>query len=136
MVLEVGKKDFLKKVITEKDIIDCADITGDYNPIHLEEDAAAEAGFKGKIAHGVLAIGLISAVLGTKMPGSGTILLEQNIKYKMPVYIGDTITALCEISEVINEAKQIYRVDTKCLNQRDEIVMDGYAVIKYSEPNK
>lgn len=135
MELKVGKKDSITKNITEKDIIDCADVTGDYNPIHVDEEAALEAGFKGRIAHGVLSIGLISAVLGVKMPGYGTILLEQNIKYRMPVYIGDTITAECEITEAINEAKHIYRVNTRCLNQKKETVMDGYAVIKYSEPN-
>lgn len=136
MELKVGKKDSITKNITEKDIIDCADVTGDYNPIHVDEEAALEAGFKGRIAHGVLSIGLISAVLGVKMPGYGTILLEQNIKYRMPVYIGDTITAECEITEAINEVKHIYRVNTRCLNQKKETVMDGYAVIKYSEPNK
>ena len=134
MVLEIGKTGTLEKIITEKDILDCAGVTGDYNPIHTDKEAAVKAGFKGQIAHGVLSIGLISAVLGTKMPGPGTILLEQNIKYKRPVYIGDHITAECKVSKVINETKQIYHIETRCYNQNEENVMEGYAVIKYSSP--
>ena len=131
MALKLGEKAQILKTVTEEDVFKCAEMTGDFNPIHMDEMVAKSAGFSGRIAHGVLSIGMISAVLGTKMPGQGTILLEQNFVYKMPVFMGDTVKAVCEVSEIINEVKGIYRIDTKCFNQDEKLLLDGYAVVKY-----
>ena len=127
----IGAKAEVVKCITEEEINECAKHTGDYNPIHINEEAAKRSIFGKRVAHGVLAIGLISAILGTKMPGDGTILLAQNVKYTLPIFIGDTIRAVCEVIELINEEKGIYRVSTRCYNQNGDIVLDGDAVIKY-----
>ena len=72
---------------------------------------------------------LISTVLGMKLPGQGTVYLEQNLKFKKPVYIGDTVTAKAIITEIINEKRGIYKLDTIIVNQKDEVVTDGYAIV-------
>ncbi len=133
MALKIGEVAEMSKTVTEKDILDYADMTGDYNPIHIDEEAAKKTIFGGRIAHGVYALGLVSAVLGTKMPGYGTIFLGQNVNYRLPIRIGDTIRAICEVSEIINEKKGIYRINTVCVNQNEEVVLDGDAVVKYTE---
>ena len=133
MALKIGEVAEMSKTVTEKDILDYADMTGDYNPIHVDEEAAKKTIFGGRIAHGVYALGLVSAVLGTKMPGYGTIFLGQNVNYRLPIRIGDTIRAICEVSEIINEKKGIYRINTVCVNQNEEVVLDGDAVVKYTE---
>ena len=127
----VGQSASMSKVITEEDIESYAKVSGDYNPIHMDEAAAEKSPFGGRIAHGMLSAGLISAVLGTKMPGEGTVYLGQNLKFLLPVRIGDEITATCEVIEVKNEEKGIYRLKTVCTNQNGEMVIDGEAVIKY-----
>ena len=86
--------------------------------------------FSKQIVHGILVGSLLSNVIGMKLPGPGTIYMEQNLKFLKPVYIGDTITACAEISEIINETKNILRMSTKCINQNNELVVDGYAVVK------
>ncbi len=133
MALKIGEVAEMSKTVTEKDILDYADMTGDYNPIHIDEEAAKKTIFGGRIAHGVYALGLVSAVLGTKMPGYGTIFLGQKVNYRLPIRIGDTIKAICEVSEIINEKKGIYRINTVCVNQNEEVVLDGDAVVKYTE---
>ncbi len=133
MALAIGEKAQIEKKITEEDLLEYARMTGDYNPIHVDEEEAKKTVFGGRIAHGVLPLGMISAVLGTKMPGYGTIFLGQTVNYKLPVRIGDTVRAICEVSEILNEAKGIYRIRTYCLNQNDETVLDGDAVVKYTE---
>ena len=101
--LKVGMKAEISKTITETDVILYAGITLDTNPAHLNEVHAQQTMFKHRIAHGMLTAGLISAVLGTKLPGEGTIYMGQELKFLAPVYFGDTITATAEIIELIPE---------------------------------
>lgn len=129
--LYVGQSASMSKIFTEEDISDFAKVSGDYNPIHMDSEAAAKSRFGERIVHGMLSAGLISAVIGTKMPGDGAIYLEQTVKFLLPVYIGDEITANVEVAEIKNEEKGIYRLKTTCVNQKDEIVIDGEAVVKY-----
>ncbi len=98
MTLEIGQKAQLAKTITEADILLFAAVSMDTNPVHLDAEAAAASPFKERIAHGMLSAGLISAVLGTRLPGPGTIYLGQTLRFRAPVKIGDTVTAEAEIT--------------------------------------
>ena len=91
--IKVGQKASISRKITEKDILDFANIVGDFNPIHVDEKFAKKSIFKGNIAHGMLTASLISAVLGNKLPGPGYIYLKQELKFLKPVFPDDTITA-------------------------------------------
>lgn len=126
--LNVGDFEIFQKTISESDVYLYAGITGDFNPAHLNDQAAKETIFKGRIAHGLLTAGLISAVLGTKSPGPGTIYLDQSLSFKKPVYFGDTITAKVTITEKIND-KNIIFCETICLNQKDQVVLTGVAKV-------
>jgi 3-hydroxybutyryl-CoA dehydratase len=124
----VGEKAQLSKTITEADIETIADVTGDKNPIHLDEDFAQRTRFKGRIAHGILGMGLISAVLGTKLPGPGAIYLSQTIDFLAPIGIGDKITAEAEVIKWQPE-KKIITLTTRCFKAEDHVVMEGNAVL-------
>lgn len=126
----IGTKDSVTKTISETDVYLFAGISGDFNPVHVNRVEAKKSVFSKQIVHGILVGGLLSNVIGMKLPGPGTIYMEQNLKFLKPVYIGDTITACAEISEIINETKNILRMSTKCINQNNELVVDGYAVVK------
>jgi len=126
--LNIGDFEIFQKTISESDVYLYAGITGDFNPAHLNDQAAKETIFKGRIAHGLLTAGLISAVLGTKLPGPGTIYLDQSLSFKKPVYFGDTITAKVTITEKIND-KNIVFCETICLNQKDQVVLTGIAKV-------
>ncbi|MBN2283020.1 MAG: MaoC family dehydratase [Deltaproteobacteria bacterium] len=116
------------KTIAESDIYLYAGITGDLNPAHVNEQYAGTTFFKTRIAHGMLAAGLISAVLGTKLPGPGTIYLQQQLKFTAPVRIGDTITARAEVVE-INKEKNRVRLNTTVTNQTGTTVITGEALV-------
>ena len=103
-------------------------MTGDKNPVHLDDAYARTTRFGGRIAHGMLTAGLISAVLGTKLPGPGAIYLNQTLKFTAPVRIGDTITATAEVT-AYREDKRIVTLKTDCTNQRGELVLTGEAVL-------
>lgn len=133
MQLQVGDKASVSKTISETDIYTYAGITGDFNSMHVNAAASQKGMFGERIAHGMLAAGLISAVLGTKLPGDGAVYLSQNLSFLAPVKINDTITATCEVKEIINKKKGIFRLVTICTNQRNECVIDGEAVIKYMQ---
>lgn len=126
----IGTKDSVTKTISETDVYLFAGISGDFNPVHVNRVEAKKSVFSKQIVHGILVGSLLSNVIGMKLPGLGTIYMEQNLKFLKPVYIGDTITACAEISEIINETKNILRMSTKCINQNNELVVDGYAVVK------
>ncbi|WP_027204150.1 MaoC family dehydratase [Butyrivibrio fibrisolvens] len=128
--LKIGQVGTLTKTISESDVNTFANISGDYNPIHIDEDIAKKSIFGHRIVHGFLAGSLISAVIGTEMPGEGTIYLEQDMMFKKPIYIGDTCTAKVVIYEIINKEKGIYRLSTEVINQNEEIVIEGFAVVK------
>lgn len=131
--LEVGQSARFSKTISESDVYLYAGITGDFNPAHINEVYAEKTAFKSRIAHGMLTAGLISKVLGTDLPGPGTIYLQQSLSFKAPVAIGDTITATVEVIEIDTEKKRV-RLKTACTNQHGALVLDGEAVI--SPPRK
>ena len=126
--LKIGMKESISKTITETDIILYSGISLDCNPVHLNKEYAEASRFKKRIAHGMLTAGLISAVLGTKLPGEGTIYLEQNLKFKQPVYLGDTITATCELIDIIKEKRKVI-LSTICINQDEKIILTGEAKV-------
>ncbi len=126
--IEVGQKASFTKTITETDVILFAGSTGDMNPFHIDEEFAKQTRFGTRIVHGMLVTGLISAVMGMKLPGPGTIYLRQELDFRHPVYIGDTITAVAEVLHV-REDKPIVTLSTNCYNQNDELVVAGKAVV-------
>ncbi len=127
-MLQIGNSASLTKTFTDEDVRKFAEISGDNNPVHLDDDYAAQTQFKKRIAHGMLTAGLISAVLGTKLPGEGSIYLGQTINFRAPVYLGDTITATVTIIKM-HERKPIVTLETVCKNQDDVVVLDGEAVL-------
>lgn len=131
--LAVGMTASVTKAYGEWDILTFAAVTGDLNPAHVDEAFAQESIFHGKVAHGLLTASLISAVLGTTLPGPGTIYLSQDLKFRRPVRIGDTITATVEVTELIEE-KNLVRLKTTCTNQRDEVVLEGTALVMPPKP--
>jgi len=126
--LTIGMSAEVSRTYDEWDIFTFAAVTGDLNPAHTDEAFAEGTPFRGRVAHGMLTSSLISAVLGTQLPGPGTIYLSQDLKFKRPVRIGDTITATAEIVELLPE-KNVARLNTTCLNQRGESVVEGEAVV-------
>jgi 3-hydroxybutyryl-CoA dehydratase len=124
----IGQSEEYVKKFTETEVELYAQITGDYNYVHMDEEKAKRSFFKGRIVHGQLVGGLISALLGTKLPGGGNIYLEQSLEFLKPVRIGDTITARVIITE-INENKKILVLDTFCLNNQQEVVLKGKAKV-------
>ena len=125
--LKVGQRETFAKTVTEADIVLYAGISGDTNPMHLNEEYASQTMFKGRIAHGMLTAGFISAVLGARMPGPGAIYLSQTLRFKAPVRPGDTVTADCEITE-IDLAKRRVTLRTLCL-VKGKPVVEGEAVV-------
>ncbi|EOC99982.1 MaoC family dehydratase [Caldisalinibacter kiritimatiensis] len=126
--LNVGDKASFQKTITETDVYLYAGITGDLNPAHINQEVSEKTMFKGRIAHGMLTAGLISAVLGMKLPGPGTIYLGQELKFTAPVRFGDTIKAEVEVIEK-NEEKNRIKLNTVCTNQNGDVVLKGVATV-------
>jgi 3-hydroxybutyryl-CoA dehydratase len=126
--LKVGDVAEFAKTVSESDIYLYAGITGDFNPAHVNADYAAGTFFKKRIAHGMLSAGFISAVIGTRLPGTGTIYVGQQLKFLAPVYAGDTITARVEVAE-INPEKNRVKLKTTCSNQEGTVVLDGEAIV-------
>jgi 3-hydroxybutyryl-CoA dehydratase len=125
---EVGRSAEMSKTVTEADVVLFAGITGDFNPAHMDAVAAQKGPFGGRIAHGMLTGGLISAVLAMRLPGPGTIYLSQSLRFLRPVRIGDTVTARVEVVEVI-EAKRRVRLATTAANQDGEVLVTGEALV-------
>lgn len=126
--LELGATAEVSKTIGEHDVYTFAGLTGDFNPVHVDEVAAGRSRFGGRVAHGMLAAGLFSAILGTKLPGPGTIYLGQELKFLAPVRFGDTVTARVELLEVRAD-KPIAVLRTWAVNQKGETVLDGKATV-------
>ena len=126
--LSVGQTASFTKTISESDVYLFAGITGDFNPAHVNEAYAKNTAFKTRIAHGMLSAGLISNVLGNQLPGPGTIYMQQQLNFRAPVAIGDTVTATVEVVEILREKKRV-RLKTVCSNQDGVVVLDGEALI-------
>jgi len=120
---------------TEANIVRFADLSGDRNPVHLDDEYAARSPFGKRIAHGFLTGAYISAVLGMDLPGPGSIYLGQTLKFLAPVYIGDTITVNVEVIG-LREEKRLVTLRTDCTNQKGVIVLTGEATIKYMQEAK
>jgi len=128
MSYTIGQSARLRKTITEADIILFAGISGDANPVHIDEIAARESRFGRRIAHGMLGAGLISAVIGMHLPGPGTIYLNQTLAFRSPIYIGDTVTAYAEIKS-LRADKPIATLITQLLNEEAKILIEGEAIV-------
>ena len=126
--IKVGDAEEFAKTVTDADVVLFAGVTGDLNPAHLNEPFAAGTFFKGRIAHGMLSAGFISAVIGTKLPGPGAIYMSQSLRFTAPVRIGDTITARAKVIEVIEEKNRV-KLSTTCTNQDGTVVLDGEALV-------
>jgi len=125
--LRVGMTASTAKTITEADILLFAAVSTDTNPLHIDADAAAAGPFKQRVAHGMLTAGLISAVLGTRLPGPGSVYLEQTLRFRVPVKIGDTVTAIVEVTD-INIDKKRATLKTVC-TVAGKTVIDGEATV-------
>jgi 3-hydroxybutyryl-CoA dehydratase len=125
--LSVGQKASFTKTVSESDVYLFAGITGDVNPAHINEEYAKTTMFKTRIAHGMLGAGFISAVLGMQLPGPGTIYIKQDLAFKAPVKIGDTVTAEAVVKEIIAEKNRVI-LTTTLKNQDGVVVIDGEAV--------
>lgn len=127
--IHVGDVARLSRTITENDVIQMAKISGDYNPIHTDIEYAKQTTFGDRIAHGLFCCGMVSAVLGNELPGIGTIILSEEMKFMFPVYLEDTITAEVCVTSVNIEKKRIELV-LKCTNQNGKTVMKGTTLVK------
>ena len=125
--LNVGDTGKFSKTVTDADIYLFAGVTGDLNPAHIDEDYAQGTFFKTRIAHGMLSAGFISAVIGTRLPGPGTVYMHQTLDFLAPVHIGDTVTATVEVVEKL-EKKRV-RLKTTCTNQEGVMVLEGEALV-------
>jgi 3-hydroxybutyryl-CoA dehydratase len=129
--LQPGDQASRTTTITDEMIRAFADLTGDANPVHLDDNYAAGTRFGRRIAHGMIAAGLVSAVLANDLPGPGTVYLSQTLQFKAPVFPGDTITTTVEVKSVRPD-KPIVTLSTVCKNQNEVVVLDGQAVVLVS----
>jgi 3-hydroxybutyryl-CoA dehydratase len=126
--LAVGMSERLSKTVASSDVVGFAQLTGDRNPIHLSEHFAAKTSFGRRIAHGLYTASLISAVLGTRLPGPGAIYISQTLNFRAPVKIGDTVEVTVTVAELIPEKS---RARLSCICVVDgEVVLDGEALVK------
>ena len=126
--IEIGQHAEYVRTVTSEDIEMFGQVSGDYNPLHFNEDWAKTTMFKGRIAHGILTATYVSTVIGMKLPGPGTIYMSQNMKFRRPVRVGDTITARVEVISK-NDEKEFLTLKTVCINQEDKVVLAGEAVV-------
>ncbi|MFW9844347.1 MAG: MaoC family dehydratase [Candidatus Thorarchaeota archaeon] len=126
--ITLGQSAEVVHTITESDIQTFGDLSGDYNPIHFDEEWAKSTQFKSRIAHGILSASFISAALGMHLPGTGSIYMSQSMRFLAPVRIGDTITTRVEVINLNDEKKRI-TLRTTCTNQDGTLVLDGEALV-------
>lgn len=129
--LVVGQTAEYSKTVTDDDVMSFAKVTGDFNPVHVDEEAAAKTRFGGRIAHGMLSAGFVSAAIANRLPGSGSIYIGQTLRFTAPVRIEDTITVTLTVTELLS--KNRVKLSTICRNQRGETVLDGEATILVDE---
>ncbi|UCE09958.1 MAG: MaoC family dehydratase [Candidatus Thorarchaeota archaeon] len=126
--IEIGQSAEVVRTITEDDIQTFGDLSGDYNPLHFDEEWAKTTMFGSRIAHGILTAAFISTAIGMKLPGPGTIYMSQKMRFMGPVRIGDTVTARVEVVQKDDTKKRI-TLSTVCTNQDGEVVLDGEALV-------
>ncbi|MFC6182168.1 MaoC family dehydratase [Lactiplantibacillus daowaiensis] len=128
--IQVGMTGEFSKRVTQADVADFAKVTGDYNPMHMDDEFAAQTQFHGRIAHGMISAGMISACLGTKMPGPGAIYLGQSLTFRAPVHFDDVLVVRAEVTKI--EQKKHFKLvtlSTTVTNQDGQVVTDGEAQI-------
>ena len=126
--MKLGDSASFTKTVSEHDVYTYAGVSGDFNPAHVNEVEAQKGMFGKRIAHGMLSAGFISTVLGTQLPGPGTIYMGQELRFTKPVFFGDTITATVTVAELIPE-KNRAKLETVCTNQNGEVVISGFATV-------
>ncbi len=126
--IEIGMVRSLRKIVTDRDIELFAEVSTDHNPVHLNEEYARDTIFAGRIAHGMLTAGLISAVIGEQLPGHGTVYLGQSLKFMAPVRPGDMVTAEVEVT-AIDYAKRRVTMETRCLVEGKKVLIGEATVL-------
>ena len=128
--IKVGDTYTFSKKVSNEDVFSFAEVSGDKNPLHLDDEYAKNTMFKGRIAHGMIGAGIISAAIGMGMPGVGTTYLSQDLKFKKAVRIDDTLTVELEVTEIKEKEKfDIATMSTLCQNQDGEVVIEGVATV-------
>ncbi len=133
MEFKAGQRASISKTITEADVYGFAGITGDFNPLHVDAEYAHRSRFGERIAHGMLTAGLVSTVLGMRLPGPGAVYLSQSLKFLKPVKFGDTVTAAAEVA-AYRQDKRVLTLRTSCTNQDGETVAEGESVLLVDAP--
>ncbi|OIQ32265.1 MAG: (R)-hydratase [Alphaproteobacteria bacterium MedPE-SWcel] len=126
--IEMGMVRYLRKQVTDRDIELFAEVSTDRNPVHLDEEYAQDTMFHGRIAHGMLTAGLISAVIGEQLPGHGTIYMSQNLKFLAPVRPGDMVLAEVEVTEIEIDKRRV-RLDCRCLVEGKKVLVGEATVM-------
>lgn len=126
--LEVGMAAERATTVTETHLVLFAGLTGDFNPLHVDAAAAARSRFGGRVAHGILTAGFVSALLGTELPGPGCVYLGQSLRFPAPVRPGDTVTARVEVTEIVPERRRV-RLRTTCVREDGDEVLEGEAEV-------
>lgn len=129
--LSIGQTADYTRIVSERDVRAFAEITGDFNPVHMDEAVASQTRFGGRIAHGMLSAGLVSAAIANCLPGQGSIYLGQTLRFTSPVRLGDSITVTLTVTELLS--KNRVKLSTICRNQKGETVLDGEATILVDE---
>jgi 3-hydroxybutyryl-CoA dehydratase len=124
--LKIGDRASAARTISESDVYTFGGIIGDLNPLHINQEAAAQSVFKNRVAHGMLTASLLSGVIAHQLPGNGTIFLGLEVKFLKPVFFGDTVDAQVEVKEIAPQ-KHIVLLACRCVNQRGEAVLEGEA---------
>jgi 3-hydroxybutyryl-CoA dehydratase len=127
--LRVGDSAALAKTITEADVMQFAAISGDFNPLHVDAEFAARSGFGARVAHGTLAIGVAAGILGTLLPGLGTVALRLHVEFVAPVLVADTVTAHAEVA-ALDSDRGLVSIALRWTNQREELVASGEALVR------
>ena len=125
--IEMGMTRYIRKVITDRDIEQFAEISTDHNPIHLDDEYARDTIFEGRIAHGMLTAGLVSAVIGEQLPGHGTIYMSQNLKFLAPVRPGDLVHAEVKVVDMVIDKRRV-KLDCRC-EVKGKNVLVGEAIV-------
>lgn len=125
--IEMGMTRYIKKIITDRDIEQFAEISTDYNPVHLDDEYARDTIFEGRIAHGMLTAGLISAVIGEQLPGHGAIYISQNLKFLAPVRPGDLVHAEVKVVDMVIDKRRV-KLDCRCEVNRENVLV-GEAIV-------